>query len=138
LDQQGEDANQVTSGIPILEESVKSSERPVTFNGLLLESLESVLRSILGSKACDAILTHLETNCSISRRDIPRNIDLIFDVLQENFGRGAMTIGNAMVRNLYEKLGWSFTEVGGFDFHDYLEAARARFRRETRLEEQKG
>ncbi len=103
---------------------------PKTLDDLVLESLDEVLADLLGRKCREAIYDHLERNYSIAREKIPKNLQKFFQLLEETFGRGSKTIGKAVIRKLFEKLGWEFGEVGPFEFFDYLDAIRARIARE--------
>jgi len=103
---------------------------PNTLDDLLLESIDQVLSDLLGTKSREAVYDHLERNYSLAREKIPKDLDRFFALLEETFGKGSKTIGKAIIRKLFEKLGWEFGEIGGFDFFDYLEAVRARIARE--------
>ena len=101
-----------------------------TLDDLLLGSIDQVLLDLLGTKSREAVYDHLERNYSLAREKIPKDLDRFFALLEETFGKGSKTIGKAIIRKLFEKLGWEFGEIGGFDFFDYLEAVRARIARE--------
>ena len=101
-----------------------------TLNDLLLESIDEVLENLLRRKARDAIFEYLARNYSISRDDVPSNMDKFFQLTEDAFGKGSRTIAKCIVKRLFEKLEWKFEEIEGFDFFDYLEFARARMARE--------
>lgn len=110
--------------------AVASSLEPKTLDELIFESTDEVLTDIIGRKPKEAIYDYLERNYSIARYTIPKNLSKFVEVLEATFGRGSATICKAIVRRLFQKLGWEFTEIKGFEFLDYLEAARARIARE--------
>lgn len=101
-----------------------------TLNDLLLESIDEVLDNLLRRKARDAIYDYLARNYSVAREEVVGNLDKFFQLMEEAFGKGSKTIAKCIVRRLFEKLGWKFEEIHGFDFYDYLEFARARMARE--------
>lgn len=103
---------------------------PGTLDDLLVECVDEVLTGLLGRKAREAVYDYLVRNYSISREKLPKNLHKFFELLDQTFGKGSKTIGNAIVRKLFEKLDWEFTEIPGFEFFDYLETARARIARE--------
>jgi methylphosphotriester-DNA--protein-cysteine methyltransferase len=101
-----------------------------TLNDLLAESIDEVLDHLLGRKAREAIYDHLARNYSLAREEIPKNIEKFFKVTEETFGKGSRTIARCIAKRLFEKLDWKFEDIHGFEFQDYLEAARARIARE--------
>ena len=112
------------------EEAYAPNVLPGTLDALLVECVDEVLTDLLGRKAREAIYDYLVRHYSIARENLPRNLHRFFELLDQTFGRGSKTIGNAIVRKLFEKLNWEFTEIPGFEFFDYLESARARIARE--------
>jgi len=104
---------------------------PRTLNSLLSESIDQVLEDLLGRKAKEAVYDYLERNYSLARDDIPQDTEKFFDLAEETFGKGSITIAHCLVERLWEKLGWEFEDVHGFEFSDYLEMARARVGREV-------
>jgi hypothetical protein len=101
-----------------------------TLEDLLVESVDEVLRDLLGTKVREAIYDYLERNYKIARDLVPRNLVTFFTVLDEICGKSSRIIGKAIASRLFTKLGWKFVEVKGFEFVDYLEEARARIARE--------
>lgn len=102
-----------------------------TLDSLLAESIDEVLENLVGKKAKEAILDHLERNHSLAREDIPKNVQKFFALTDQTFGeKGSRTIARCIAKRLWENLGWRFENIEGFEFQDYLEAARARIARE--------
>ena len=122
--------NDLASTTPLPVSMHAQITEPKTLDDLVLESVDEVLADLLGRKCKEAIFDHLERNYSIARENIPKNLQKFFELLEEAFGRGSKTIGKAVIRKLFEKLGWEFGEVGSFEFFDYLDAIRARIARE--------
>jgi hypothetical protein len=93
--------------------------------------MDQVLDELLGRKAKEAIYDYLERNYLVARDDVPKNIDKFLLLTDQLFGKGSKTIARCIMKRLWEQLGWKFTDVSGFEFSDYLEAARARITREV-------
>lgn len=102
-----------------------------TLDSLLADSMDQVLGELLGKKAKEAIYDCLERNYLVARDDIPKDIEKFFSLTEEVFGKGSKTIARCIMKRLWEQLGWKFTDVPGFEFSDYLEAARGRIAREV-------
>lgn len=121
------DANTVR---PVTTDQKLQDATAKSLNDLLLESIDEVLDNLLRRKARDAIYDYLARNYSVAREEVPGNMDKFFMLTEEAFGKGSRTIAKCIVKRLFEKLGWKFEEIHGFDFYDYLEFARARMARE--------
>jgi len=113
------------------EEGANTDPKPRTLDSLLGESIDQVLDDLLGRKAKEAVYDYLERNCSLARDDIPQNTEKFFNLTEETFGKGSMTIAHCISERLWGKLGWEFEDIHGFEFSDYLEMARARVGREV-------
>ena len=101
-----------------------------TLDDLICEAIDEVLTDLIGSKPKEAVYDYLERNRALSRDRIPKNLPEFVELLESTFGRGSRTICKVIARRLFEKLGWEFTEIRGFELPDYIEAARARIARE--------
>jgi hypothetical protein len=110
--------------------SLRRVVSPKTLDALLSESIDQVLADVLGRKAREAIYDYIERNYSIAREDLPKNVETFLTVTQDLFGRGSETIARCLVKRVWERLGWNFKNIPGFEFSDYIEAARARIARE--------
>jgi len=101
-----------------------------TLDDLISESIDEVLANLIGTKPKEAVYDYLERNHALSRDRIPKNLEKFVELLEGTFGKGSRTICRAVARRLFEKLGWEFNEIKGFELLDYIEAARARIARE--------
>ena len=99
---------------------------PRNIDTLLLDSIDQVLGDLLGMKVRDAVYAHLADAYSLEAQNIPRNLQKFSRVLEEVFGKSGQTVGYAICRKLFEKLEWTFMEVEGFDFLDYVEGAKVK------------
>ena len=121
------DANTVR---PVTTDQQLQAAGAKALNDLLLESIDEVLDNLLRRKAREAIYQYLARTYSVARDNVPGNMDKFLQLTEEAFGKGSRTIAKCIVKRLFEKLGWKFEEIHGFDFYDYLEFARARMARE--------
>ncbi len=102
------------------EDAVKSVD------DLLLQSIDEVLLELLGRRARDAVYDHLERNQSLARSEIPKHLNKFVQLLDETFGKGSKTICKSIIRRMYNKLEWKFSETQDYEFMDYLDAIRVR------------
>jgi hypothetical protein len=131
LQEEGEKPlNSVTSLVADSAASHMSSVNARTLDDLLAESVDEVLDGLFGRRAKEAIYDHMATHYSLAREEIPRSMDKFFKVTEKTFGEGSKTIYRSILKRLFKKLEWKFEEIPGFEFEDYLEAARARIARE--------
>jgi hypothetical protein len=122
--------NGLASTVSDAEAGDSSSVSLKTLDELIFESIDEVLTDLLGRKPKEAIYDYLERNHSLARDMIPKNLRKFIELLESTFGRGCKTICKAIAKRLFDKLGWEFTEIKGFELLDYLEAVRARIARE--------
>lgn len=100
-----------------------------SLNDVLLQCIDEVLVDLLGRRTREAVYDSLERNYSLARTDIPNDLNRFFALLEETFGKGCRTIGKSIIKRLYAKLDWKFTDVPAFEFDDYMETVRARYAR---------
>ncbi len=100
-----------------------------SLDDLLLQCVDEVLADLLGRRTREAVYDCLERNYSLARNDIPKDFNKFFGLLEETFGKGGKTIGKSIIKRLYSKLEWKFTDVPGFQFTDHMETIKARYAR---------
>ncbi len=98
---------------------------------LLLDSIDQVLCDLLGKRVRDAIYAHLTDTYSLETQNIPKNLQKFSRALEDVFGKSGKTVGYAICRKLFEKLEWTFIEVEGFDFLDYVEGAKVKLAQQS-------
>jgi len=96
------------------------------FDYLLLESIDQAIADLLGRRARDTIYDHLATHYRYGREEIPDKMTEFHKFLQDMFGSGAKTLGRTIIRRMFDKLGYEYVNVPGFEFFDYLEALKSR------------
>jgi hypothetical protein len=107
-----------------------SDAKSITLDDFLRDSIYEVLGDLLGSHAREALYGYIERNCLFGREDIAKHLPKVFELLEETCGKASRTIGMAIARKLYHKLGLEFQDNPNFQFFDYVEAARTRIARE--------
>ena len=118
------DANQ-------LSEVTRPKPTSNVFDRLLVESVDVALGDLLGERTRNQIYDYLAAHYSYGREEIPERIAEFYSFLEDTFGTGSKTIGRTIVRRLFDRLGYEYVNVPGFEFFDYLEAVRARVARDA-------
>ncbi len=96
---------------------------------LLVQCIDESLTDLLGKRTREAVYDHLERNYALSRTEIPDHLNKFFELMEETFGKGSRTIGKSIIKKMFNKLEWTFVDMPGYEFMDYLEAIRKRITR---------
>jgi hypothetical protein len=101
------------------------------FDELLLNAIDEALFS-LGESAKQSIYFHIENKFSVSRDEIPENIEEFQTGLEKIFGAGARFIEILIMKNLYSKIGHPLIMKGSeqLEFVEYVDAAKQSFLKE--------
>jgi hypothetical protein len=94
------------------------------FNRIFHECVDESLPDLLGTKVRDTAYLVFQRNYSIARNDIPHLPSQFGSCLDQVFSVAGKTIGRTIARRLYSRLGLTFFEKPGYEFHDYIEAAK--------------
>jgi hypothetical protein len=95
------------------------------FNEILLRSINSTISGLLGSGVLAALHTHLIKNYSVVPEQVPYRLDTLFDILENVLGiQSARTIGWAIARDFYSRIGLPFTATADFTLKDYIDRAK--------------
>ena len=91
----------------------------------MVESIDETITELLSRTVVDALYTHLQTNYSISRNDVPYRLDTLYTTLEKIFGvRSSQTITKAIARKFYLNLGLEFTGNPSRTLLEYVEEAK--------------
>ena len=71
---------------------------------MLLDSIDVELTNLVGTRAKEAIYTHLASEHSLVREEIPTHLDEFRVGLKDNFGAAAPTIESFIARRFYSTL----------------------------------
>jgi hypothetical protein len=93
----------------------------------LSEAIHECLKDILGGRAREAIYAFMEREYSVAGNELPKHLDELFTVFQQNFGVKAKdVIARAFAKKLYAKLDFEFHPIPKFEFADYLAMIKRR------------
>jgi hypothetical protein len=95
-----------------------------TLDSLLLECIDEVLTGILGTRSRDAVYSNLERTRLVARNEVPKRLDVFFELLEVILGKGSKIIERAITKKLYSKLGLEFKETSSLEFADHIRTVR--------------
>jgi hypothetical protein len=72
-----------------------------------------------------ALYYHVEKRCKIKRADIPQQLEIFQNALEELFGSGSRIIEKRAAKGLYEKFNLTFEEHQGWKIKEYAEHVQA-------------
>ena len=91
----------------------------------MVESIDETITALLSRVVLEALYTHLQTNHSISKDEIPYRLDTLFITLEKVFGvPSSTTITKAIARKFYLKLGLEFTGNPSRTLLEYVDEAK--------------
>ena len=98
----------------------RSYER--TFDDLLPETIENILKQVLGEVSAKVVLQYIKKSDSLNR-------EVFVDDLHKILGQGSVIIEDLILESLYSKLKLRFDEKEGYRFSDYIKELREGFER---------
>lgn len=106
--------------------------KSVDFDKLLLSAIDEALGS-LGESVKQSIYFHIENKFSVSRSDIPENLNQFQGGLEKIFGTGAQFIEILIMKNLHAKIGVPLMmgKRKRLEFIEYVDAAKQGFMSKT-------
>jgi hypothetical protein len=109
-----------------------TTKTSVDFDRLLLSAIDEALSS-LGESVKQSIYFHIENKFSVSRNDIPENLDQFQGGLEKIFGTGARFIEIMIMKNLHAKIGAPLMvkKSRHLEFIEYVDAAKQGFMNKT-------
>lgn len=93
------------------------------FKKILIESIDHALL-ILGTSIQKSIYFHLKKDYSLTRENIPENMEAFSNGLKSIFGAGGLVIERLILENLCLKLGLKYEKKKNFRFIEGLNRAR--------------
>jgi hypothetical protein len=95
------------------------------FDEILFNSISDTLAAVLGVVYRDAIYMDLLTRFSIAKEHLPKRLDILSRVLEENFGLAATkAISKAIAKKLCSELYVEFTNPPDFNLESYVNRVR--------------
>lgn len=106
------------------------------FDELLLSAIDDALLS-LGESVKQSIYFHIENKFSVSRNEIPENLEEFQGGLEKIFGTGARFIEILIMKNVHSKIGLPLIlkKSVELEFIEYVGTARQRFLRKRNAAE---
>ena len=103
-----------------------AASKPILdFNGTLRKAIDETIIGLLGQTVHGALLRRLEEEYSVTSDELPYRLDTMFEILWKTFGvTGSRTIGRAIARNFFGKLGILFIANEEYTIKDYVEEAK--------------
>jgi hypothetical protein len=109
-----------------LGQSTSNPERE--FNAKLLKSIDQTLTDLLGQAVLEALHQHLRELYDVIPDEVPYRLETLFEVLEYTFGvTSTKTIGRAIARDFYARIGLRFTETENYSLRDYVEQAKKNY-----------
>ena len=97
-----------------------------SFNGVLKAAIDETITGVLGQMVHEALYRRLEKKYSVTSDELPYRFDTMCEVLRNTFGIvGSKTLGRAIARNLYRKIGIQFSPRAEYTLTDYVREAKA-------------
>ena len=94
--------------------------KKMTFEKLLIKSVDDGLKDTFGESATEIIYKHLKRNHSLKQEEIPMKLEVFIEGLEEFFSSGAMVIEKIVLKNLCSHLEIEFPSKGLSNFVDYV------------------
>jgi len=99
------------------------------FDNVLLEVVDQGIRDVLGEPAVRFIYNYIEKNFSLRRNNIPVELEVFAEGLEEMLGSGANVIENYILKNLCSHLGFDYKCKKDYRFSDHVRKIEVKFLR---------
>ena len=88
-------------------------------------AIDSSVFGILGDQVLKAVYTHLKEHYGVTADELPNRLDALHETLEGAFGAAsAKTIGRAIAKRFYFRMGLEFNDLPNCGLQDYLEQAK--------------
>ncbi|MEM2144785.1 MAG: hypothetical protein QW279_05455 [Candidatus Jordarchaeaceae archaeon] len=101
-------------------ESYNSRRGKDFFEELILQTVETVLRNVLGESSANIIIIYAKKSDPARWEEDPEKVKLFLDVLRSLIGLSSQIIEHLILKTLYSKLDLNFEEKQNYDFWDYI------------------
>jgi hypothetical protein len=86
----------------------------------LLDSMDTVLTEVLGTRTRELVYDHLAREYSLAREEVLTHLDEFCAVLGDALGEAAASVEGYIVRRLYNTLGWQFLDIPNFGLSEHV------------------
>jgi hypothetical protein len=104
-----------------VEHTSEKREPQASFDDLLINSVDEAVSEILGPRITSMFWRHFQAYLGITREEMPSHISQLIRSLQEIFGTGGQTVGEIVIRKLYQKAGVSLNFSRNHPLAEYAE-----------------
>ena len=95
------------------------------FNDEVRFAINSSVFGLVGDQVLKALYAHLKEYHGIAAEEIPYRLNTLLATLEETFGvAGVKTIGRAIAKRFYFRMGLEFFDEPNYSLEDYLEHAK--------------
>ncbi len=91
-----------------------SLHKDINFNEVLIEVIDNILVDVLGKEVAKTLYLYLKTVVFIEKRNIPKEIVAFHAGLRKLFGHGAIAIEDAIIKELFYRIGLKITVKDSF------------------------
>jgi hypothetical protein len=112
---------------------VKLSDIVVQPNEALVDSIDTVLTEMLGTRTRELIYDHLARECALAKEEVPTHLEEFFAAMEEGLGEPAAMVEGCIIRRFYSTLGWEFMDVPGFGLSQHVELIKGIVARAQRM-----
>jgi hypothetical protein len=99
----------------------------MSFEDILMESIDEALASTMGKNCQQTVYYHLKNEFNLSKQEIPLQIKHFAESLETIFGEGAKILEIKIIEKLFKKLGCINTRLQdqkNLEFTTYIETAK--------------
>lgn len=109
------------------EVAAPGAQRELTFDRLLIESVDETLAAVLGEILKEAVYDALRNRYNITVDQVPQRLDDFSLDLEKLMGAApSKTIRRAIIKSFYAKLGLEFVERANWRLPNYVREARTK------------
>ena len=102
------------------EESFTSLHGEKDMEDLILQTIDTVLRKVLGDGSANIIIIYAKKSDPSKWEEDPEKVKIFLDVLRNLIGLSSRIIENLILKALHSKLNLNFEEKENYDFWDYI------------------
>lgn len=116
----------------VSEKTPSNSLNRESVDNLILETMDSVLRKILGEGSAEIITLYAKKSYSIKGEETLKRVEALAEALRKILGFSSTIIENLILNSLYSKLELKFEDKKNYEFLDYIKDLRnSKFQRKN-------
>lgn len=110
----------------VSEEGLLTCSRGRSFDDLLRETIDDVLKQVFGAEPAKIILQHVRKSGSLEGAENLRSAEVFAGALREVLGAGVGPVENLILKSLCSTLELEFERKEGYGFPDHVKELRER------------